>query len=346
MSERVQHHDLVSLQLNTQVTSDYQVSDVTERKTKTGRPYWDIALRDRTGTHVARLWDSPDVKCTEMVQALVVPGYVYVSGHTECFSNETRLIIELIGPLSDVDVDETNYVRRVDDLPYLTETLTSLVEKDTGDPTLNAVLRAVFNDSAVKEAFSCLPAGENGTFSGEGGVLRQAVGASLIVDNATWAVQADSLTRALANAGCFLSNIGKLSAYTFVDKVAKFTPAGRLTGEAVFAYTHLSGVVERLRTDLIATRALAGVDDEAWSLDENVVTRLLHLVLSSRRCGVQPLTLEGIVVRHALETLDELTRVQHFTLTASGPQIGGDMFTPFDNTAKRCYLKTTYTSNE
>lgn len=325
------------------VMSVYYLKEAHEKIARNKQPYCDLVLRDRSGETTARLWGA--------LGSLVPFSYVLVEGHTETYLDSLRLIVDKIGNVEEEQVDvRRDFVEETPDLPNKRKRLNEFV-KQISEPTLRALTRGVFTERFT-EQFSTVPASEGARDGVVGGTLTQSL---RILDAVSYFIStylcSDDSRHELALVGALLSNTGKVIAYDFVDNVPVITLKGRLFGDVALSYQRLIMVITSLKQRPQQAVELAGTG-EGWLLDEDVLLRLTHVILSSRsaavnpgyveerRCVVLPQSLEAVVVSQAYLADEQGSDVYDvIKATELNDNVPDDPLTPYDSRTKRRFLK-------
>jgi 23S rRNA maturation-related 3'-5' exoribonuclease YhaM len=329
--EKLPNVPIASLKEGMKVSSVYYLCEASEKKTKDNRPYCDFKVRDKSGVHSARLWGP--------LNGLRCFSYVAVQGFVEVYNSVTRLIIEKIMNVEPTQINEDDFIRVIDNLEICKETLKKTLERLTV-PTLKTLVANVFSDSFT-EQFCRAPASEGTRYGAVGGTLLQVCRVMSLAENLVKEHGLSDEQAELIVAGVLLANTGKVVAYDFVDNMPVQTIKGTLYGEVALSYQRLIMILMKIKQD----------KKEPVVLDDELVMRLVHVVLSSRsatvfpfstverRCVVIPQSVEAVVVSQAYFTDEHVTDVTDFIGASETTSPVEDPFTVYDTKTRRHYLK-------
>jgi len=332
---------LSSLTEGSIISSAYYVAEVFEKMTRDKRPYCDVHVRDKTGAKVARYWGP--------AADLPTFSFAEISGRTEMYMDNVQLVIDSCKELESSDVDLEDFTCKIDNYDTFTEFFETILDEVT-DPTLLAIYKKIFSKSFKEKFFDC-PAGTGLETGQVGGALLQACRLVNAVNEASRLHHLDQLTKDLLVVGSILAFSGKPSCYDHVDCMPMQTVKGKLYGETASAYQRLVLALVMLKQKPTEARKLAKKeDDEDWQLDEEVILRLSHMLLSARSTSfesytyhpgaVQPCSVEAMILSHCLRTQENITSALECVVSSNlADNNPNDLMTPFDTKTRRNYLK-------
>ena len=279
--ERTFIQDLVPGQ---EVDGTFLVVEASLRAAKNGSKYVQAAFADRTGQIAVRHWDATE-KDFEFYKA---GGYIRARGRIETYQNRPQMIA------FQVRAADTAEVRPDDFLPVskrdpaeMAKELEALLES-VQDPDYRGLLKAIFGEAAVREAFLRAPAATNIHHAWIGGLLEHVLSAAKTAHEI--ALARPFLNRDLLVTGVILHDIGKIEE---IDPGPGFgyTNSGRLCGHIALGSLLIERFMVQRKDFPRAKRDL-----------------ILHLILShhgEREFGspVTPCTAEAVALHH-IECLD------------------------------------------
>ena len=191
--------------------------------TKSGKPYDNVLLQDKTGTLDAKIWDPGSVGIDEF-DAL---DYVAVTGDVTSFQGNLQLSIKRVRKVGEGEYEPENY------LPVSDKDIDEMYQEMMGyiasvkNPYLSRLLHMFFDDAAFAKAFKFHSAAKSVHHGFVGGLLEHTVS---VTRNCNYFAQNyPFLNRDLLITAAIFHDIGKLkelSAFPAND----YTDAGQLLG--------------------------------------------------------------------------------------------------------------------
>ena len=268
------------------ISQCFLVKQKTQRVTRTGDPYLEIVLADRTGTLAARAW----ADATQRYAAQFEQGdFVFVEGHTETYRNALQLIVQSIRRL-ETHEKEAGKISEFDpallvptssrDIESMWKEVSALVGA-LSPPPLKTLTLDLLESNA--EAFKAYPAAIQYHHAYLGGLLEHTLEVATGV--AQFATVQPGIDRNLAIAGALLHDIGKLR-----ELEHPIAPHHTLQGQLI---GHLL-----LGRDMVREKA----DTLNWP-DERLPELLAHIIISHHGelefgAAILPKTAEAITVYH------------------------------------------------
>ena len=286
VSYPLMHILIQELREGQRISQCFLVRQKTQRVTRTGEPYLEILLADRSGTLPSRAWP----EATQRYAAQFDEGdFVYVEGRTETYRNSLQLIVESIRRLESYE-KECGKIQGFDP-GLLVPTSTRNREKmwqelqelvQTLDPPQLRTLTVGILD-ANEAPFKEFPAAIQYHHAYLGGLLEHTLEVAIGV--ARFAKEPHEINYGLATAGAILHDIGKVR-----ELEHPVAPRHSFTGQLV---GHLL-----LGRDMVREEA----SKINWS-DERFPALLEHIIVSHHGelefgSAIVPKTREAIVVYH------------------------------------------------
>ena len=195
------------------IHQSFLVKQKAQRSTRSGDPYLEVVLADRTGAIQARAWaDATKRFASEFDEG----EFVFVEGRTETYRGNLQMIIESIRRLSAYEKDSGQLpgfdpsllVAASDrDIDEMWEILLKL--SDTVEPApLRDLTRTLLHKN--EDAFRRFPAAVSNHHAYLGGLLEHTVEVAQGVADYVARLPEDDLHRGLAVAGAILHDLGKL----------------------------------------------------------------------------------------------------------------------------------------
>lgn len=191
--------------------------------TKSGKPYDNVLLQDKTGTLDAKIWDPGSVGIDEF-DAL---DYVAVTGDVTSFQGNLQLSIKRVRKVGEGEYEPENY------LPVSDKDIDEMYQEMMGyiasvkNPYLSKLLHMFFDDQAFAKAFKFHSAAKSVHHGFVGGLLEHTVG---VTRNCNYFAQNyPFLNRDLLLTAAMFHDIGKLKELSTFP-ANDYTDAGQLLG--------------------------------------------------------------------------------------------------------------------
>ena len=191
--------------------------------TKSGKPYDNVLLQDKTGTLDAKIWDPGSVGIDEF-DAL---DYIAVTGDVTSFQGNLQLSIKRVRKVGEGEYEPENY------LPVSDKDIDEMYQEMMGyiasvkNPYLSRLLHMFFDDAAFAKAFKFHSAAKSVHHGFVGGLLEHAVS---VTRNCNYFAQNyPFLNRDLLLTAAMFHDIGKLKELSTFP-ANDYTDAGQLLG--------------------------------------------------------------------------------------------------------------------
>ncbi|MCX7604520.1 MAG: HD domain-containing protein [Bryobacteraceae bacterium] len=193
------------------------------RQKRTGEPYLSLVLTDRTGEIDAKMWDN----VADVADTFDRDDFVRVRGETQLYQNRLQLTIYSLQRLPDSEVDLEDFlpVSRRNPEEMWAE-LRSVIES-IGNPDLKELLKAIFDDPEIAEAYRQAPAAKGIHHAWLGGLLEHVL--SMCALARFMASHYAGIDLDLLLAGVLLHDIGKIRELDY-SRSFSYTVEGGLVG--------------------------------------------------------------------------------------------------------------------
>jgi 3'-5' exoribonuclease len=213
-------------QENKTVTTSYVVSNKQIKSKKSGEPYLDLTLMDRTGTIQAKMWDNVE----ECAYAFDQDDIVKIKGLINKYNQRWQLTIHKIRKMDEAEIDFSDYLPKTSkDIDQLWQTLGEFVAS-IGEPHLRRLLELFMADPEVARAYRNAPAAKTMHHAFIGGLLDHVVSlfrsCDLVARNYAF------INRDLLLTGAFLHDIGKVHELSYARSFG-YTTEGQLLGHLI-----------------------------------------------------------------------------------------------------------------
>ena len=307
------------LEVEDQIVGFFRVSSKQVRETRSGKPYLDLSLSDKTGEINAKMWEDPEAKWDE-----IGPGdVVKVQARVDQYDNKLQLILQRVRAALPEDADAGYDASRFEesseyDIDAMWEELWGYAE-GLSEP-LKSLATGLLEER--RENFCRGPASSHLHHPYVGGLLEHTLN---VVRTCDYFSGRYPVRRDLLLAGAILHDIGKLEEIR-PHPENEYTMSGKLIGHTVQGW------------GMMQVKA-----NELGTLDENILTLLGHLILSHQgrpewNAPRVPQTLEAMVLHYA-DDLD--AKVEIFRRAVERDPNEGE-FTPRHRTMGREFYKSTY----
>ena len=191
--------------------------------TKSGKPYDNVILQDKTGTLDAKIWDPGSVGIDEF-DAM---DYVAVTGDVTSFQGNLQLSIKRVRKVGEGEYKPENYLPVTDkDIDEMYKEMMGYINS-IKNPYLSKLLHMFFDDEAFAKAFKFHSAAKSVHHGFVGGLLEHTV--SVTRNCNYFAENYPFLNRDLLLTAAMFHDIGKLKELsTFPEN--DYTDAGQLLG--------------------------------------------------------------------------------------------------------------------
>jgi len=261
-----------------------------------GTPYLNLRLRDRTGELNGKVWDN----VAELEKRFRKGDIVFLQARAVSYKNATQLSVLNIRPAQEEEIEIADYLEASSgDIEAMFRELGIFVDK-VKSPSLRALLKAFFDDQAIREGFKRAPAAKAFHHNYIGGLLEHTLSVVRLVDMA--ADHYGQVDRDILITGAILHDIGKIQELSF-ERLLEYTDSGRLIGHIVMGVEMLD-------------KKISGLED----FPEDQALALRHILLSHH--GVlefgspkRPKTVEALIVHH-MDDMD--AKVKAFRQSIAG----------------------------
>ncbi len=268
----------------TPVEGIFLVREKNQGLKKSGDPYIALILSDSTGEVKARIWDDAERLGSFFSDGDIVKARAWAI----IYQGTLQLNISGIERYTEEDLDIFKFLpgSKVDTAKCFQELL-SVIEQLTDSP-LQKLLKSVFDDAAIAEAFKKAPAAKSLHHACVGGLLEHTLTVTRLALDVS--KHYPNVNRDLLLAGAMLHDIGKIHELSFKNSF-DYTDEGRLVGHITIGVEIIS---ERIR--LIPEFP----DDLALVVKHLILSHHGEYIFASPR---RPKTLEALLLNY-LDDLD------------------------------------------
>ncbi|MBZ5648207.1 MAG: HD domain-containing protein [Acidobacteriia bacterium] len=211
---------------NKVITSSFVVASKQVKNKKTGEPYLDLLLADRSGQIQAKMWDN----VAEALNAFEQDDFLKIKGLINKYNNRWQLTLHKVRRMEESEIDFSDYMPKTTrDVEELWRTVSEFVATFK-DPRLKALLEAFMADPEIAAAYKTAPAAKTLHHAYIGGLLDHVV--SLFRSCDLVCRNYPQIDRDLLLTGAFLHDIGKIHELSFNRSFA-YTTRGQLLGHMI-----------------------------------------------------------------------------------------------------------------
>jgi 3'-5' exoribonuclease len=311
-------HYVSDLQDGQAVTSLFLVG-VKEIRTsqRSGKSWLELALRDRTGSIPAKMWDNFEA----LAKTFETDDVVQIRGRVKLYNGQKEMTLEQIVPAAVRDYDLSDFLAHTKhDVEKLYADLGAAVAR-VKNPWIKRLLESVVNDPAIVPKLKRAPAAMSMHHAFVGGLLEHTV--SLVGLGRAVAERYPELDADVLLAGIVLHDIGKIDELSY-ERATSYTTAGRLLG-------HITIGTLLVREKI---RAIPGFPEPLAILIEHLI--LSHHGTYEFGSPSLPQTREAIAL-HFLDDMDSKMAAMRTTLEGAS---GSEEWTERNPALHRALLRT------
>jgi 3'-5' exoribonuclease len=311
-------HYVSDLQDGQAVTSLFLVA-VKEIRTsqRSGKSWLELALRDRTGSIPAKMWDNFEA----LAKTFEADDVVQIRGRVKLYNGQKEMTLEQIVPAAVRDYDLSDFLAHTKhDVEKLSGELSAAVA-GVKNPWIKRLLESVVNDPAIAPKLKRAPAAMSMHHAFVGGLLEHTV--SLIGLGRVVAAHYPELDFDVLLAGIVLHDVGKIDELSY-ERATNYTTAGRLLG-------HITIGTLLVREKI---KAIAGFPEPLAILIEHLI--LSHHGTYEFGSPALPQTREAMAL-HFLDDMDSKMAAMRTTLEGAA---GSEEWTERNPALHRALLRT------
>jgi 3'-5' exoribonuclease len=284
---------------------------------RSGKSWLELALRDRTGSIPAKMWDNFEA----LAKTFEADDVVQIRGRVKLYNGQKEMTLEQIVPAAVRDYDLSDFLAHTKyDVEKLFGDLSAAVAA-VKNPWIKRLLESVATDPAIVPKLKRAPAAMSMHHAFVGGLLEHTV--SLIGLGRVVAAHYPELDFDVLLAGIVLHDIGKIDELSYV-RATNYTTAGRLLG-------HITIGTLLVREKI---KAIAGFPETLAILIEHLI--LSHHGTYEFGSPSLPQTREAIAL-HFLDDLDSKMAAMRTTLEGGS---GNEEWTERNPALHRALLRT------
>ncbi|HUO61647.1 MAG TPA: OB-fold nucleic acid binding domain-containing protein, partial [Candidatus Acidoferrales bacterium] len=213
-------------QENKVIVSSFVVCNKQIKSKKSGEPYLDLTLGDRTGQIQSKMWDNVD----EVAYTFEQDDVVKVKGLINKYNQRWQLTVHKLRKMEEPEIDFSDYLpKTTKNIDELWSALGGFVASMT-NPYLKTLLEAFMADEKIAAAYRNAPAAKTLHHAYIGGLLDHVV--SLFRSCELVSQNYPIIDRDLLYTGAFLHDIGKIHELTYARSFS-YTSEGQLLGHMI-----------------------------------------------------------------------------------------------------------------
>lgn len=276
-----------------EIETSFLVSRKKMPLTKSGKPYIDLILQDKTGTISAKIWDSADyidklVNCND---------YVLVSGTIENYNTSLQVRVGEIEKISPSEITEDDYIpssaKSVEEMKGKLREILLTVK----NPFLLRLIGLFWNDDEFMGLFCKWPAAMKMHHAYKGGLLEHTLS---VVENCNFFISKysdEDVKGDILLTAAFFHDIGKVYELDFASSI-KYTESGQLLGHIVLGIRMVQKKIDMIE-----------------NFPENLTTQFEHILISHHGeldfgSPKVPMNLEAFIL-HYSDNIDAKIKMVH-----------------------------------
>lgn len=310
-------HELIAHQnIGDEFSGTYYVESCYIKQTVTNKDYTDMMLRDKSGSRPVKYWGT--------VKDLKKGCWIYIAAGVQEYMGAPSIVAANV-EIEDEPADISDYMPVFENAEVLADDFDELKHQldlscDGGFPF--QLVEEVYSRGKFFDNFIKCPGSEGLHYGKQGGLLASVVGIGKHCDSAARVLYnlSDFETSVLL-ASALLCKVGYADAYGFEDCLPAMNKPGILLGVHNLTLTRIQSAMKRI---------------PAEDRDNESVLRILHAVTSSHtNCGVEPMTVEAMLLHRIVEMDNEVGDALDFIADDEND----DEFTAYDTNTRRKYYK-------
>lgn len=210
---------------------------------KTGKPYMNLVLMDKTGELEARIWEDAATYAGQAVR----DAFVWVEGRCQLYLGRRQIVVSRLDVLREDEVEPKDYIAEGTlDVDALYEQVLEYVAS-MKDPYYRALAESVLrDDDDIRDRLKRAPAAKSVHHAYKGGMIEHVVSIVGTLDHLA-THYGKYLDRDLLFLGGFFHDIGKLWELAY-DRVTEYTMEGRLIGHLVMGVELVTKKIRELES--------------------------------------------------------------------------------------------------
>ncbi len=276
---------------NSAVHTVFLVTGKSVRETKTGAPYLNVTLSDRTGNIEARAWEN----AVELDSRFQIDDFISIKGRVSSFRDQLQITLTDLTVIADQDVELSDFLPSSRwESEVLLQQLRDLLDTELKSTELRRFFDVLFADKQRTRLFTSAPAAVTNHHNYVGGLIEHTlsmarVGLGLCEHYRRY--YPGLINPDLVLAGCVLHDFGKCWELNYARSFS-YSTSGKLLGHIV------QGV--ELINEIAANTTPAFHEDMLLQLKHLVLSHHGHLEFGS---PILPRTPEALLL-HEIDMID------------------------------------------
>ena len=316
-------HSLIAHQnVGDSFSGTYYVESIFIKKTKSGKDYSDLTLRDKSGSRFVKHWG--------VVEGLQKGDFAFISASVQEYLGNPSIVAKNVEK-SDPPSDLLNYIPVYENSDKNAQAFDMIraklkeVEEAYGDNLAGRIVDEIYGNGVFFQKFVVAPGSDKPHYGREGGLLANTVRVSEQCLNTADAYGLTGQEKIVLIASSLLFRIGAIDAYEFQDCVPVVTSRGRLLGIGNLTMTRVSFALKRVVADLVKAQK---------NPNQEIVMRILHAISAYSGSSLLPMTKEALVLSSAYRMDSEMVDAIEFI---ENDQNVSEEFTAYDSSLRRKY---------
>ena len=300
----------------------YYVESVFIRKTRGGKDFSDMTLRDRSGSRFVKYWG--------VVDGFQKGDFVFISAGVEDYMGNSSIVAKNVEK-SDPPSDLSNYIPVYEKNDENEKTFGVVrsklkeLEAACGDDIASRIVDGIFGNNIFLKKLLIATGSNRSHYGRVGGLLANTVRVAKQCMNAVDAYGLTDMEKIVLMASSLLFRIGAIDAYEFQDCVPVATTRGTLLGIENLTMTRISSALKRVVAELAETQKVP---------NQEMIMQIFHAVSACSCSSVLPMTKEAILLASMYRMDSEM--VEAIDFIENDPNVS-ESFTAYDSALRRKY---------
>ena len=251
--EKIHEHRFLAHQgVGDLFSGTYYVENVFIRKTRGGKDFSDMTLRDNSGSRFVKYWG--------VVDGFQKGDFVFISAGVEEYMGNPSIVAKNVEK-SDPPDDLSNYIpiygkndENEKTFGVIRSKLKEL-EAAYGDDIASRIVDGIFGNNIFLKKFLIAPGSNRPHYGRVGGLLANTVRVAKQCMNSADAYDLLDMEKIVLMASSLLFRIGAIDAYEFQDCVPVATSRGALLGIENLTMTRISSALKRVVSEIVETQS-------------------------------------------------------------------------------------------
>lgn len=249
------YKSIKQLELGETVKQVFLVSEIQDRRTKAGKPYVRMILKDKTSQIDTKIWDMDLKDYPDFKAPIFVELEIEVEEFNGSKTSKSKGLPMIVPTPKDMSLYETDLGLTPDEAEFHYHALMQY-KNQVKDRYIKTYLDVVFDNPEIATLFKTAPASSTNREAFRGGLCQHIhkvmMNADAIINSQSIAKNSPKINRDIVIAGVLMHDIGKIFAYDVDVTGAKTTRSGHILqhlpmsyGHSVQAFIHAESILKK-----------------------------------------------------------------------------------------------------